>query len=245
VPVTLAGGGGADDLQGGPRFDRLLGGTGADRFAWASGQSDTIDGGPNADRLRVDGTGAAEAFSVTHPDNRVHVTRDVGSVDLSVGTVERLDLRVVGGADDVAVGDLTGSGMGRVEVLLAATLGGTTPDGVQDEVTLTGRSSVDNLVIGPDGPGVRVAGMAPLLVLRHADATDRLIVSGASAADRLDATALPAGRVLLRLLGGPGNDVLRGSPGNDDFDGGIGTDTIQGGAGTDTAVNGEVVTGVP
>jgi Ca2+-binding RTX toxin-like protein len=173
------------------------------------------------------------------------VTRDVGTIDLSIGTVERLDLRVVSGADSVAVGDLSGTGLARVEVLLQSTFAGTTPDGALDEILLTGRPGVDTVTVGPDGPGVRVAGLTPLLVVRNADPTDRLVVAGAGNADRIDATALPAGRVLLRLLGGPGNDVLRGSPGNDDFDGGIGTDTIVGGAGTDTQVNGENVTGVP
>ena len=155
VPVTVAGGAGADELDGGPRNDRVLGGPGPDRLSWIGGLSDRFDGGPGADRLRVDGNGATEQYRVSRTGTRVHVEKSADALVLDVGTVERLDLRPAFGDDEVDVGNLAGTGLTRVEVRLQGTLTGTTPDGDLDTVRLSGRApAADTLTLGPDGAGV-------------------------------------------------------------------------------------------
>jgi Ca2+-binding RTX toxin-like protein len=70
----------------------------------------------------------------------------------------------------------------------------------------------------------------------HADAgVDQLLISAGGGNDRLDASALPAGSMLLTLDGGAGNDMLIGSAGADVLMGGDGNDTVIGGRGNDVA----------
>ncbi len=131
-----------------------------------------------------------------------------------------------------------------VNVLLAASGGG--GDGAVDVVEVSGTATADAVTLGADGAGVRVTGLRARVVVRDSElANDRLDVLGFNGADDLDGSLLPVLKLVLRLFGGGGPDVLTGSSGNDYFDGGTGIDTIIGGAGTDTAVNGEDVTGVP
>jgi Ca2+-binding RTX toxin-like protein len=65
---------------------------------------------------------------------------------------------------------------------------------------------------------------------------EKIVVSAGAGDDVVDASALPAGRETLELLGGLGNDVLIGSAGNDLFNGGDGNDVARMGAGNDTFV---------
>jgi hypothetical protein len=55
---------------------------------------------------------------------RVRFTRDVGSIVMDLGGVERLGIRALGGADKVTVDNLTGNDMVSVLADLNATGGG-------------------------------------------------------------------------------------------------------------------------
>ena len=65
---------------------------------------------------------------------------------------------------------------------------------------------------------------------------ERIVIRAGAGNDVVDASALPAGRALLEIFGGDGNDLLIGSAGNDTFvwNPGDDNDTLEGQAGLDT-----------
>ena len=76
--------------------------------------------------------------------------------------------------------------------------------------------------------------------VEHASMTltgmEKIVVNAGAGDDLVDASALPAGHVMLQILGGLGADTLIGSAGNDFIVGGDGNDTALMGAGDDTFV---------
>jgi hypothetical protein len=74
---------------------------------------------------------------------RVRVTRNVAAVTLDVNDVEQANVRTLGGADNVTVGDLTGTGLTTANVDLAAFDG--TGDGAADTVSLNGGDKAEHV----------------------------------------------------------------------------------------------------
>src|ERR1700748_3381716 len=109
---TLIGGSGNDVITGGRGNDTLLGGTGDDTFIWNPGDgSDTIDGGTGNDTLVFNGASGNENVSITNNHGHVSFARDVGNVVMDLTGIENIDFNALGGADNVTVGDLTGTGV--------------------------------------------------------------------------------------------------------------------------------------
>jgi Ca2+-binding RTX toxin-like protein len=67
----------------------------------------------------------------------------------------------------------------------------------------------------------------------------RVTVDGGTGNDVIDGSTQTAGGVVLSLLGGDGDDVLKGGSGNDTLDGGAGNDSLDGGKGLDTLLGGD------
>ncbi len=65
---------------------------------------------------------------------RARLFRDVGSITMDLDNVETIDVRAVGGADSVTVGDLSGTDVTTVNIDLRGPIGG--PDGQIDTVPL-------------------------------------------------------------------------------------------------------------
>ena len=111
----LAGGAGDDFLDGNQGIDTLLGGDGDDAVQWDPGDgSDTVVGGAGADRLVFNGSGASERLELSSAaGGHVRLTRDMAAIVMDLDDVERVDLRVLAGADTVTVNDLTGTDLDR------------------------------------------------------------------------------------------------------------------------------------
>jgi Ca2+-binding RTX toxin-like protein len=237
---TLIGGDGNDTIIGGRGNDTLLGGTGDDTFVWNPGDgSDTVQGQDGTDTLIFNGANVNEKINITANHGRVKFTRDVGNVTMDVNGVENIDFNARGGADNISVGDLTGTGVTQVALDLAATPGSGVGDGAADSVTVNGTNGSDNIQVAGTGSSVTVAGLPATVNLTGSEgANDKLVVEGGAGNDVITAAGLAAGVIGLTIDGGAGNDTITGSQGNDRLIGGDGNDTVIGGRGNDTALLG-------
>jgi Ca2+-binding RTX toxin-like protein len=234
---TLIGGAGNDVITGGRGNDNAQLGTGDDTFIWNPGDgSDVVNGGDGTDTLAFNGSNVSENISVLANHGRVNLTRDVGNITMDLGGIEHVNLTTIGGADNVTVGDLTGTGVTQVAIDLASQPGSGVGDGAADSVTVNGTNGSDNIQVSGTGGSVAVAGLPATVTLAGSEgANDRLIVDGGAGNDIITAAGLAAGVIGLTIDGGAGNDTITGSQGDDTLIGGDGSDSVIGGRGNDIA----------
>jgi Ca2+-binding RTX toxin-like protein len=205
------------------------------------------------DTLRFNGSSIGENIGLAANGGRLRLTRDIGTIAMDLAGVERVDVRALGGADTITIGDLSGRGVAAVALDLAAP--GGIGDAAADTVIATGTNGKDKIVIDDSAAGVTVAGLAATVNIVGGEAAhDRVVINALGGADTIDGAGLPAGLIRLVVDGGDGDDALTGSAGDDELyggagrdrlDGGPGTDLLDGGADKDTAKNGETVINVP
>jgi len=238
IKLTLDGGAGNDTIRGGNGNDLALMGAGDDVFEWAPGDgNDIVEGQGGADEMRFVGSNVAENIDIAAIGGRVHFFRDVDGVTMDLDDVETIDFVALGGADNVAVGDLSGTDVTLAAVNLRGRGGG--GDGVTDMVSTSGTNGDDSISAtgGPGGAGV--VGLPAAIEITGAEAAnDRLVLDARAGDDVVDASALAAGAVQLTADGGDGNDVLLGGAGDDVLRGGAGDDVLRGGAGDDVLIGG-------
>jgi Ca2+-binding RTX toxin-like protein len=232
----LFGGNGDDVIAGNQGNDTALMGAGDDVFFWQPGDgSDTVDGQEGADKLFFFGSDQSENFDISANGSRVRLSRDVDNVTMDLNGVESLELRTLGGADNVVVNDLTGTDLTHIELALRGSAGGT--DGEADSITVNGTQAADTIAVGGDVGGLQVTGLSATITIFDADPTlDSLRINALAGDDVIDAESLAAGSILLTLDGGDGDDVITGSDGNDVIIGGRGSDVALMGAGDDTFI---------
>jgi Ca2+-binding RTX toxin-like protein len=252
IAITVDGGAGADTLLGSNGADLLLGGdgddfadgqqgndvaflgAGGDRFQWDPGDgSDVLEGQDGTDEMVFNGSNVGENMDVSANGQRVRFFRNVATITMDLDDVESIVANTFGGADNLVVGDLSGTDVTDVVGGLAAVGGG---DDLQpDNVVVTGTNDDDAVSVSAAGPAVQVDGLAAEVSVTGAVAgSDRLTVNALAGDDVVDATGLPATAMLLTLDGGSGDDVLLGGDGNDTLLGGAGDDVLIGGPGADT-----------
>jgi Ca2+-binding RTX toxin-like protein len=220
MQVTLDGDAGDDALEGGNGHDTLRGdagtdhadpnggddvallGAGLDILRWDPGDgSDVVEGQEGHDVLLFIGSADAEAFAATAEGRRVRFTRDLGSIVMTLGGMEKIDTLAQGGSDALAVGDLAGTSMEHVEVNLGGSLGGPASDGAADRVTVAGTAAADAIVASGAGTTADVTGLPATVRITRADAaTDTLAIDGGEGADTLDASGLPSGTIGLEFV---------------------------------------------
>ena len=118
---TITGGDGNDLLIGGDGNDTIIGGrgndtaqlgAGDDTFVWNPGDgSDVVDGQDGFDTLLFNGANINETMNITANHGHVKLTRDIGNVTMDLNSMEHLQIAAGGGTDNIAVGDLTGTGV--------------------------------------------------------------------------------------------------------------------------------------
>ncbi|WP_225766296.1 calcium-binding protein [Inquilinus sp. Marseille-Q2685] len=245
---TLQGGSGGDQLFGGAGNDLVIGGRDADRIAlgdgndtarWMPGDgSDRIEGEAGFDTLAFDTSGADEAIAVSADGPRAVLTRDVGGIAMDVNGLERIDVQPVGGADRIAVGDLTGTGVQEVRIDLEGVDNGGVGDGKVDSITLDGTGLGDVVSVLGHPSGLFILGLPSFVTVQRADATDTIAINAGAGNDRIEAGSIAAGAGTFAFDGGDGNDVVFGTRGHDVLLGGAGNDFIDGGRGSDVALLG-------
>ena len=237
---VLIGGDGNDTVIGGRGNDVAQLGTGDDEFIWNPGDgSDVVEGQAGFDTLAFNGSNANENISISANGARVRLFRDVGNVTMDLNSVERIQVKALGGADNLTINDLTGTGVKQVAIDLASPPGSGTGDGQPDSVIVNGMAGNNHIVVASSGTSIIVKGLSEQVTIDGAEAAnDSLVINGLGGNDTINASALNVGQINLTIDGGAGNDAIVGSLGNDVLIGGDGNDVIRGGAGDDTLVGG-------
>jgi Ca2+-binding RTX toxin-like protein len=242
---TILGSQGADTLIGGDGDDFVFGdngndlgllGAGDDVFQWNPGDgNDTVEGGDGTDTMLFFGANIAEKIDILANGGRVLFNRDVANVTMDLNDVEHIEFRALGGADNIVVGDLSGTDVKVVDIDLRGPNGG--GDGAADTVTVNATQGADVFGVAGDAGGVTVFGLqAAVNIFFQEQANDRLVLNGLGGDDVINATSLEADGIQLTMNGGLGTDQLLGSQGDDLVNGGDGNDTAFMGAGDDTFV---------
>ena len=239
---TILGSQGADTLLAGDGDDFVFGdngndtaflGAGNDVFQWDPGDgNDTVEGEGGTDTLLFFGSAVNEDINVIANGARALLTRNVANVTMDLNGVEKIELRTLGGTDNVVVGDTSGTNVTAVNIDLRGPNGGS--DGAIDTVTVNATQGDDVFGVTGDSGGVQVFGLHATTNLFFTDSEDRLTLNGQGGNDVINASSLEAGAVKLTINGGLGNDIILGSEGDDLINGGDGNDTALMGAGNDT-----------
>ncbi len=241
---TLLGSQGADTLIGGDGNDFVLGdngndtaflGAGDDVFEWDPGDgSDIVEGQDGSDSLLFVGANANETINIVANGGRVSFLRDVANVTMDLDDLERIEFRALGGADNIVIGDMSGTDLTRIDLDLKASGGGA--DAQVDSVTVNASNADESFGVAGDSSSVSVFGLAAQVNLFSPDAFDRLTLNGQGGNDVINASGLHAGALQLTMNGGLGADFIVGSDGGDLIVGGDGNDTALMGPGDDSFV---------
>jgi hypothetical protein len=192
---TVIGGAGNDIITGGRNNDTLLGGTGNDTFVWNPGDgSDTIEGQDGTDTFRFNGANIAENLAISANGARTTFTRDIAAITTDLGNVEHIDTHLLGGADNLTVGDLTATFTTAVTVDLANPPTTNTGDGTADHVTVTGTNEPDHITVTGGNGAAKVAGLtAAVSITGGAEFPgDRLDINTLTGADTVVSKLPPA-----------------------------------------------------
>jgi len=240
---VVDGGAGADELSGGNGNDTVTGGTGDDigllgagddLFVWNVGDgNDTINGGTDFDTLRLLGSIAGDAIGISANGTQT-VLAAPGGATLELNT-ERIEIRALGGADTIAIGDLATTNVTEIAIDLAATPGGKTADTKADTVSVIGTLDGETGVTTVGNQVVVTTGQREITI-DHWGKGDVLVLNGNSGDELLNANLLAAKSIALQVFAGKGADLVLGGAGNDQVTGGDGNDTVSGGAGNDVFI---------
>lgn len=254
IKLTLDGGAGNDTILGSQGADVIFGGSGNDFvfgdngndlallgegddvFQWDPGDgNDTLEGQDGTDTLRFFGSNASENINILANGGRALFLRDVASVTMDLDDMEVIDFRALGGADNIVIGDMSGTDVTQIGIDLRGPDGG--GDGAADTITVSATNGADVFGVTGDAGGITVFGLQAQVNVFFAEvANDRLTLNGLGGDDVIDASGLEAGGIQLTMNGGLGADVLIGSEGGDLVLGGDGNDLALLGAGDDTFV---------
>jgi Ca2+-binding RTX toxin-like protein len=210
---TLVGGSGNDSVTGGFGFDVVKGGGGNDTFTWNPGdRDDVVDGEAGSDTLAFHGSSIAENLDVSANGARVRVFRNIATVNLDVGGVERLAFDPRAGADTVVVNDTSGTELQRTDVDLSS---GGAGDGQADQVVTRGGDGDDAVTV--DGDGV-VSGLGGEVHAANGEpGLDTVNVATLGGADTITSGLGLASPLEVNADGGDGPDTLHyaGTAGDD------------------------------
>ena len=199
---TLLGGDGDDFVDGQKGNDTALLGAGGDSFQWDPGDgSDTVEGQDGFDTLIFNASNVNETVAVLANGQRARVTRNVNNTLMDINDVESVSAKLLGGADIVTVGDLSGTDVTNVIANLASVGGG--DDAAADNVSSRhGRRRRSDR----RGHTRHHAGRWTAALVSVAGGTagsDRLRVNGQAGSDVIDASSVPATAMLLSSTAAP------------------------------------------
>jgi hypothetical protein len=115
-------------------------------------------------------------MSLSANGSSAEFVRDVSAVDETMNNIEEFDLTTLGGPDQVAINDLTGTSITKVHVDLAGSDG--MGDQQPDTVTVNGTDEADNIGVLESGADVAVKGLSAVTDVSGGESTDQLHISG-------------------------------------------------------------------
>ena len=207
---TLIGGSGNDTVSGGFAVDVEKGGTGNDTFAWNPGdRDDVVDGEAGTDSLAFNGSNIGENLDVSANGTRVRVFRNIATVNLDVGGVERIAFDARGGTDVVVVNDTTGTDLQHTEADFGYV------DGVADQVIARGDDGDDAVTVS--GAGVVTGFGGDIRAVNGEPGVDTVNVATLGGADTITSGLGLASPLEVNADGGDGPDTLHyaGTGGDD------------------------------
>jgi Ca2+-binding RTX toxin-like protein len=173
---VLTGGDGNDRIAGQQQNDSMFGGAGDDTLVWDPGDgNDLVEGQAGNDTMEFNGAAGGDAFEASAVGGRLRFTRNLGNIVMDVDDTERLDLRPLGGQDAIVVNDLTGTDVTKVDIDLAAMLGGGAGDGVADTITVNGTNGPDNVAVAANAGIVGPTGLFNAVSISHSEAASDLL----------------------------------------------------------------------
>ena len=213
---TIAGGDGADTLLGGTGDDHVDGnigadtaqlGSGDDTFQWDPGDgSDSVEGQGGKDALAFNGSNAGERIDEAANGSRVRLTRDIAGIAMDLNGIESANVRALGSADTITVGDLRGTDLATTNVDLAAFDGN--GDGAADTVVAQGTENADDIDVGSSAGSVVVDGPSGHVTVSGDEAAlDGVTVAALGGADTINAGVGFTGPIPVTVDGGEGSDT--------------------------------------
>jgi len=201
--LTVDGGNGNDTIRTGDGADAIFGGNGDDRvdagrgndtvslgngndfFSWDPGEgSDVVDGGNgSADVMQFNGANVSETMSLSANGPQAVFLRDVAGIRMDMNNIEIFNLRALGGADRITVGNLQGTDIQHANIDLSNGQGGT--DGQPDTVTVDGTDRTDRVDVTARDGQVDVAGLPAETTITGSDTLDHLQVDTGGGNDRV------------------------------------------------------------
>ena len=213
---TFIGGAGNDFVDGNIGADTAQLGSGNDTFQWDPGDgSDTVDGQAGKDTLAFNGSNAAENIDVAANGSRVRLTRNVAGITMDLNGIESTNIRALGSADNITVGDLRGTDLDATNVDLSATAGD--GDGATDTVIAQGTDQADDINVGSTAGNVVVDGPSGhVAVAGNEAALDNVTVAALGGADTINTGVAFTGPIPVTVDGGEGSDTTTYSGTNAD-----------------------------
>ena len=239
IALTINGGAGADEVVGSAGNDTVIGGdgndaallgAGNDTFIWNPGDDDdVVEGQAGFDTLRFNGIDGSEAIAVEATGGRAQLFAVPGALDLD--DIERIEINALGGSDQLAVGDLSGTDVKQVAIELAAATG--VADAFIDMVTINGAAGNNAITLAQGATAVTITGLSAQVTIAHANASDIIQINALGGNDSVNGATLKLTSPRLQVDGGTGNDTITGGLGNDILHGGDDNDKMLGGSGDD------------
>src|SRR5262249_22944728 len=141
--------------------------------------SDVVEGGAGTDTLLFNGANIAENMDISANGGRGRFTPDNGGVATDLNRGGKDHGKTAGGADNITVNDLTGTGVAQVAIDLSSPAGSGQGDGQPDTVTVKGTLGNDRISIASTGSSVVVNGLPSQVAINGAEpANDTLVVDG-------------------------------------------------------------------
>jgi hypothetical protein len=117
----------------------------------------TVEGQDGTDTMLFFGANVAENIDISANGGRALFVRNIANVTMDLNDVEGIDFRALGGADNIVVGDLSGTDVTEIDLDLRGPNGG--GDGAADTITVNGTQGDDVIGVAGDATGVSVVGL--------------------------------------------------------------------------------------
>jgi Ca2+-binding RTX toxin-like protein len=217
IPIILDGGDGDDTIMGGDANETIIGGPGNNivsggrgndvvflgdgngSFSWNPGDgNDTVEGGNGTNTLNFNGSNIGEQIVLSANGSRLRLTRDVANIVMDANRMQIVNLRMLGGVDNVTINPLDGTGVTQVNIDLGSSIGG--GDGAADTVIINSSASANPIDIEAVAGVVRITGLAAQVQIANPEVANDTLVINATANSGQQVTVGPGVGSLINVV---------------------------------------------